>query len=64
MRANYLVNYHLYGNVIKEGVTVTIAGKPNAGKSSLCRNALVNEDKAIVSDIPGATRDAIEGYSY
>ncbi len=54
-----LIESFTYGNVIKEGVAVTIAGKPNAGKSSLL-NALVNEDKAIVSDIPGTTRDAIE----
>ena len=54
-----LIESFSYGNVIKEGVIVTIAGKPNAGKSSLL-NALVNEDKAIVSDIPGTTRDAIE----
>ena len=54
-----LIESFSYGNVIKEGLTVTIAGKPNAGKSSLL-NALVNEDKAIVSDIPGTTRDAIE----
>ena len=54
-----LIGSFAYGNVIKEGVTVTIAGKPNAGKSSLL-NAIVNEDKAIVSNIPGTTRDAIE----
>ena len=54
-----LIESFTYGNVIKEGVTVTIAGKPNAGKSSLL-NALVNEDRAIVSDIPGTTRDTIE----
>ena len=54
-----LIESFTYGNVIKEGVTVTIAGKPNAGKSSLL-NAIVNEDKAIVSNIPGTTRDAIE----
>ena len=58
-RLSSLIESFTYGNVIKEGVTVTIAGKPNAGKSSLL-NALVNEDKAIVSDIPGTTRDAIE----
>ena len=47
------------GNAIKNGVPVAIAGKPNAGKSSLL-NSLLNEDKAIVSNIPGTTRDAIE----
>ena len=48
-----------YGNVIKKGVPVAIAGKPNVGKSSLL-NALFNDEKAIVSDIPGTTRDSIE----
>jgi len=47
------------GNVIKNGVPTVIAGKPNAGKSTLL-NALLNEDKAIVSEIPGTTRDSIE----
>jgi len=47
------------GNVIKNGIPVCIAGKPNAGKSTLL-NALLDEEKAIVSDIPGTTRDAIE----
>jgi tRNA modification GTPase len=47
------------GNVLKNGISVAIAGKPNAGKSSLL-NTLLNEDKAIVSDIPGTTRDSIE----
>ena len=47
------------GNVLKNGVPTVIAGKPNAGKSTLL-NALLNEQKAIVSEIPGTTRDFIE----
>lgn len=47
------------GNVIRNGVSVAIIGKPNAGKSTLL-NKLLNEDRAIVSDIPGTTRDTIE----
>jgi tRNA modification GTPase len=48
-----------YGNVIKNGVPVAIVGKPNVGKSTLL-NTLLNEEKAIVSEIPGTTRDIIE----
>lgn len=47
------------GNALKNGVNVVIAGIPNAGKSSLL-NTLLDDDKAIVSDIPGTTRDIIE----
>ena len=54
-----LINSFDHGNVIKNGVPTVIAGKPNAGKSTLL-NALLNEEKAIVSEIPGTTRDVIE----
>ncbi|MFN5134310.1 MAG: tRNA uridine-5-carboxymethylaminomethyl(34) synthesis GTPase MnmE [Chitinophagaceae bacterium] len=54
-----LMNSFQLGNVIKNGVSVAIVGKPNAGKSTLL-NTLLNENRAIVSDIAGTTRDTIE----
>lgn len=47
------------GNVLKEGIPVAIVGKPNAGKSTLI-NAILKEERALVSDVPGTTRDTIE----
>lgn len=54
-----LADSFLLGNVLKNGVPVVIVGKPNSGKSTLL-NALLKEEKAIVSEIPGTTRDTIE----
>jgi len=57
--ADKLADSFMLGNALKNGIPVAIVGKPNSGKSTLL-NALLMDEKAIVSDIPGTTRDSIE----
>lgn len=59
VEVEHLLSSFALGNVMKQGIPVAITGKPNVGKSTLL-NTLLNEERALVSDIPGTTRDAIE----